>query len=207
MAEDAILNDPDGDADAGLEGRAGLRAELRQRRLAATPAERMAAAESIAVALLAHPRFPDSGYVAGYWAMNGEAPLHVLQMRLSAGHTWCLPCIQPDLSLRFAPWRPGDPLVSNRFGIPEPDWTPSSQLEAAEMSVLLLPLLGFTDAGQRLGMGGGYYDRTLAFRQQAPAPPWLVGAGYSFQRLESLPEAPWDVRLDAIATEQGVIEA
>jgi 5-formyltetrahydrofolate cyclo-ligase len=186
--------------------RTRLRAGLRQRRLAAPPAERMAAAEAIANALLAHPRFPASGNVAGYWAMNGEVPLHVLQMRLSAAHTWCLPCIQPDQSLRFAPWRPGDPLVSNRFGIPEPDWAPSSQLEAGDMAVVLLPLLGYTRAGQRLGMGGGYYDRSLAFRQQAPAPPWLVGAGYSFQQLDSLPEAPWDVRLDAVATEDGVFE-
>ena len=202
MVEDAILTANDGDA----RERSDARAEMRRRRLAATPAQRMAAAEAIASALLAHPRFPTSGYVAGYWAMNGEAPLHVLQMRLPAELTWCLPCIQPDDSLRFAPWRPGDPLVSNRFGIPEPDWTPSSQLEAADMALVLLPLLGFTSGGQRLGMGGGFYDRTLAFRQRTAAPPWLVGAGYSFQRLESLPEAPWDVRLDAIATEEGVLE-
>ena len=86
--------------------------------------------------------------------MNGEAPLHVLQMRLPAELTWCLPCIQPDSSLRFAPWRPGDPLVSNASASP-PDWT-RPQLEAADMALVLLPLLGFTASGQRLGMGGGF---------------------------------------------------
>jgi 5-formyltetrahydrofolate cyclo-ligase len=166
----------------------------------------MAAGEAVAAALLAHPRFPADGYVAGYWAMQGEVPLHLLQMRLPQGVAWCLPCVQEGGSLRFAPWRPGDPLVSNRYGIPEPDLAITSQLPAREMALVVLPLLGFSPDGNRLGMGGGYYDRSLAFRKDAPAPPWLVGAGYSFQKLESLAAQPWDVRLDAIATEQGIFE-
>jgi 5-formyltetrahydrofolate cyclo-ligase len=166
----------------------------------------MAAGEAVATALLAHPRFPASGYVAGYWATQGEVPLHLLQMRLPEGLVWCLPCIQTDGSLLFAPWRPGDPLVSNRFGIPEPELAVVSLLPPREMALVVLPLLGFTPGGQRLGMGGGYYDRSFAFRQQAPMPPWLVGAGYSFQQLDSLDAQPWDVRLDAIATEKGILE-
>jgi 5-formyltetrahydrofolate cyclo-ligase len=183
------------------------RRALRERRNAATPAERMAAAEAIATSLLSHPRFPAAGYVAGYWAMQGEVPLHLLQMRLPEGRTWCLPCVQPGGLLKFAPWRPGDPLVANQYGIPEPDLEASSLLAPEEMALVVLPLLGFTADGQRLGMGGGYYDRSFAFRQDAPAPPWLVGAGYSFQRLETLPGQPWDVRVDAVATESEFIEA
>jgi 5-formyltetrahydrofolate cyclo-ligase len=202
MAEDAILN-------AGKQGadrRQALRRGLRTRRRESTPAERMAAAEAIATQLLAHPRFPASGYVAGYWAMAGEVPLHLLQMRLGSGHVWCLPCVQPDDSLGFAPWRPGDALVANRYGIPEPELSADAQLRAQDMAVVVLPLLGFTRGGQRLGMGGGYYDRSLAFRRAAPAPPWLVGAAYSFQQLDALPAQPWDVPLDAIATEAEFIE-
>ena len=167
----------------------------------------MAAAESIASRLLASPRLPAEGYVAGYWAMDGEVPLHVLQMRLGEGQVWCLPCIQPDASLRFAPWRPGDPLVTNRFGIPEPDLSADSLLAPAEMALVVVPLLGFTRSGQRLGMGGGFYDRTFAFRRERAAPPWLVGAAYSFQQLDSLDAQPWDVPLDAIATEREFIQA
>jgi 5-formyltetrahydrofolate cyclo-ligase len=178
---------------------------LRERRRAATPAERMAAAEAVAAALLAHPMFPASGYVAGYWAMQGEVPLHLLQMRLPEGRSWCLPCVQAGGLLAFAPWRPGDPLVANRYGIPEPDLEPASLLPPEAMALVVLPLVGFTADGQRLGMGGGYYDRSFAFRNHAPAPPWLVGAGYSFQQLDSLEAQAWDVRLDAIATEHGVL--
>ena len=200
MVEDAILSS--GEPDPRREARRALR----QRRREATPAERMAAGDAIASALLAHPRLPASGYVAGYWAMQGEVPLHLLQMRLPETLVWCLPCVQPDGTLLFAPWRPGDPLVANRYGIPEPDLERASLLAPTDLALVVLPLLGYTGDGQRLGMGGGYYDRSFAFRKHAPAPPWLVGAGYSFQQLDSLQAQPWDVRLDAVATERGIFE-
>ena len=210
MVEDAIslsagADTPAADAMDHI-SRRELRSRLRRRRREATPAERMAAAEGIAKNLLAHPRFPAEGYVAGYWAMQGEVPLHLLQMRLGEGRVWCLPCVQPDQSLLFAPWRPGDPLVSNQFGIPEPDVERASMLEAAAIAVVVMPLVGFGRDGQRLGTGGGYYDRSLAFRRHQPAPPWLVGAAYSFQQVESLAAREWDVRMDAIATESELIE-
>jgi 5-formyltetrahydrofolate cyclo-ligase len=168
----------------------------------------MRAAEAIVAPLLAFRELQAPGYVAGYWAMDGEVPLHVLQMRLPAHSRWCLPCIQPDGTLRFAPWRPGDPLVSNRFGIPEPDLDPASQLDAADMALILLPLVGFDRAGGRLGMGGGFYDRTLAFRAARPEPPpRLVGIAYDMQETDALPGDAWDVPLDAIVTEQGCIAA
>ena len=200
MVEDAILNR------GAPDPRREARHALRQRRREATPAERMAAAEAIASALLEHPRFPESGYVAGYWSMQGEVPLHLLQMRLPEGRSWCLPRVQPGGLLLFAPWRPGDPLVSNQYGIPEPDVEASSLLPPESMALVVLPLLGFTRTGQRLGMGGGYYDRSFAFRRHAKSAPWLVGAAYSFQQLDALATQEWDVPLDAIATEQEFLE-
>jgi 5-formyltetrahydrofolate cyclo-ligase len=193
------------DSSADSRGKSELRAALRSQRLALPATERMHAAEAVAGHLQAHPSFTGTGYVAGYWAMAGEVPLHVLQMRLNPGLIWCLPCIQPDNSLRFAPWRPGDELASNRFGIPEPALGADSQLPAEAMAVILLPLLAFTRSGGRLGMGGGYYDRSLSFRQRQPAPPVLIGAGYAFQELPSLPGDPWDVRLDAVVTERELV--
>jgi 5-formyltetrahydrofolate cyclo-ligase len=164
----------------------------------------MQAAEAVAAHLLADPAF-GPGYVAGYWAMGGEVPLHLLQMRLRPDQVWCLPCLEDDGSLRYAPWRPGDPLVSNRFGIPEPGLAPASRLDPREMATVLLPLVAFDAAGNRLGMGGGYYDRSFAFRLGAPAPPRLVGVGYGFQRQDALRPEPWDVPLDAVVTEAGLL--
>jgi len=197
MAEDAILIDS---TTAAREKRE-LRAMLRSQRLALPAVERMRAADAIVGHLLDHPLFAQPGYVAGYWAVGGELPLHVLQMRLRSDQVWCLPCIQADDSLRFAPWRPGDELVSNRYGIPEPALAAESQLGPEDVSVILMPLLGFTRTGQRLGMGAGFYDRSLAFRQRLPAPPALIGAGYAFQEVPGLQSDSWDVPLDAVVTE------
>lgn len=193
-----------GNADAA-QAKKAMRAELRARRLSIPAPERMAAAEQVANTLLASNLLPATGYVAGYWAMAGELPLHVLQMRLGEGRVWCLPCIQDDGTLRFAPWRAGDELVTNRFGIPEPAISESSQLLAADMAVVLVPLIAFTRAGDRLGMGGGFYDRTFAFRQQSPAPPLLVGIAHAFQEVPALRVDPWDVRLDAVVSGKALL--
>lgn len=64
-----------------------------------------------------------------------------------------------------------------------------------------MPLVGFDGAGQRLGMGGGWYDRSFAIRTTRAAPPWLVGAGFDVQQSDALEAADWDVVPDAICTE------
>ncbi|TNJ35575.1 5-formyltetrahydrofolate cyclo-ligase [Arenimonas terrae] len=183
--------------------RAQLRADLRARRAALKPGERLAAADAVARHLGGREELRQPGYVGGYWAVNGELPLHAVQLRLAPGQVWCLPVVQADGGLRFAPWRAGDPLVPNRFGIPEPD--AAVTLAPQELSLVLLPLLGFDRRGARLGMGGGYYDRAFAFRQQQPAPPHLVGVGYACQELPALPAEAWDVHLDGVATEDGFL--
>ncbi len=202
MAEDASLNK----SSAPVRRKRELRASLRTQRQALPAPVRMAAAQAIVDHLHGHSAFARPGYVAGYWASGGELPLHVLQLSLRSDQVWCLPCIQADGGLRFAPWRSGDTLVSNRFGIPEPDIDPGSQLDAREMTLILAPLLGFTRTGARLGMGGGYYDRCLAFRRTAPAPPWLIGVGYGFQEIADFEGHAFDVAMDAIVTEQELID-
>ncbi len=149
------------------------------------------------------PALRHPGYVAGYWAVNGELPLHAVQLRLAPGQVWCLPVVQTDGTLRFGPWRAGDPLEPNRYGIPEPTLASEATLAADAMQLVLLPLLGFDLRGGRLGMGGGYYDRSFGFRQGKAAPPSLVGVGFACQELPELPAEPWDVRLDAVLTERG----
>jgi len=184
--------------------RPALRRPLKQRRLDLPAAARLAAADAVARRFRDDPdRFGHPGYVAGYWAMAGELPLHALQLKLYPGQVWCLPCVRGDDTLGFAPWRAGDEVRPNRYGIPEPDVPEGAWLRPEEMHLVLLPLLAFDAAGHRLGTGGGYYDRSFAFRSRAPAPPLLVGVGYGFQRVESLPVEAWDVPLDAALTDAG----
>ncbi len=184
--------------------RSALRQQLRQRRRDIPAAQRLAAAEQLADALLALPFAPTDGHVAGYWALDGEIALHRWQMRLPDTATYCLPVLAGD-TLRFAPWRPGQPLTANRYGIPEPDVAIGDTLAPAQMALVVAPLVGFDAQGRRLGMGGGWYDRSFGFRQSRPAPPWLVGVGFSVQQVDALPVQPWDVAVDAICTDATTI--
>lgn len=147
------------------------------------------------------PRIPASGYVAGYWAVGGEIALHAWQTSLDPERTYCLPVLTEFGVLRFAPWRPGDALTTNRFGIPEPDCPAGSLLDAGDLSAIVAPLVAFDTRCNRVGMGGGWYDRTLAPLRNAESRPVLVGAAYELQRVDRLEPADWDVPLDAVCTE------
>jgi len=189
-----------------LDPRDALRRALREARRAISPHQRLAASEQLASQLLSLPFAPDTGDVAGYWAVDGEIALHAWQLQLPPAVRYCLPVLHEDGCLRFAPFSPVTTLKSNRFGIPEPDVPSTELLPAQAMALVVVPLVGFDNTGHRLGMGGGWYDRSFAFRQTRPAPPYLVGAGFAEQQVQAgLPREPWDVRLDAICCEQGVI--
>jgi 5-formyltetrahydrofolate cyclo-ligase len=198
MAEDATFPD-------AAESRAALRRELKQRRHALDARTRIAAAEQLAAQLAAVPAMSRPGYLGGYWAVGGEMSLHAVMPRLADGIVYCLPRLTRGKTLEFAPWRPGDPLAANRFGIPEPDLEPTSFMSAEHLSAVLVPLLGFDRQGNRLGMGGGYYDRSFAFRQAGASTPLMIGIAFACQEVDILPRQAWDVPLDLIATERELI--
>ncbi|MBP6216611.1 MAG: 5-formyltetrahydrofolate cyclo-ligase [Luteimonas sp.] len=181
--------------------RGALRRALRERRRALPAPERIAAADALAARLLALPFAPQSGHAAGYWAMDGEIALHAWQLRLPRTVRYCLPVLHEDGHLRFAPWKPGEPLRANRHGIPEPDVAEASLLRADQLDFAVVPLVAFDVRGHRLGMGGGWYDRSFAFRRTHAAPPYLAGAAFSLQRVEAIAAEHWDVPLDAVCTE------
>lgn len=93
-------------------------------------------------------------------------------------------------------------LRPNRFGIPEPAGT--TVFRARQLDLLLMPLVGFDTAGHRLGMGGGFYDATLAYMRQRRhwRKPRLIGVAFECQRVTALPHDPWDMPLDAVLTEK-----
>lgn len=186
-----------------VDARAILRREARGARREVPPAARIGAASALAEQLLALPASGSSRMVAGYWASDGEIALHAWQLRLPAHCTYCLPLLHDDGRLRFAPWRAGEPVVANRHGIPEPDVPANALLMPEQLDLVVVPLVAFDARCHRLGMGGGWYDRSFAFRHRAPAPPWLVGAGFAFQQsAHDLPCEDWDVQLDAVCTDR-----
>ena len=117
-----------------------------------------------------------------------------------------MPVVQANRQLLFAPWRAGDALATNQYGIPEPTLAPSSCISPETLNIALVPVLGFTRQGQRLGMGGGYYDSSFAFRKNNLASPTLIGIAYACQELNALDTQEWDVNMDAIATEREWID-
>lgn len=189
--------------------RTALRRDLRARRAALSAAQRVAAAQGLVAQVEQVPEFITDHRIAGYWATAGELPLAALMAGvLARGQIWHLPIVADDGQLRFAPWRMGDALAPNRYGIPEPVCAPGQSLSPQEMDVVLVPLLGFDRGGHRLGFGGGYYDRSFSFLQGRVdvGKPVLVGVGYAMQEVERIDAQPWDVRLDYVATEREWID-
>lgn len=186
--------------------KAVLRSALRARRRALSAPERIQAALDMVENLAGLPDFARIKTIAGYWAVGGELPLLGLFGRgLSARYH--LPCLHDDGVLRFAAWKPGDAVQSNTFGIPEPVVASESLLGPQALDVVLLPLLGFTRTGHRLGQGGGWYDRSFAFLNsvERPTRPLLVGVGYALQEIAVFQTDSWDVRLDYVATERELL--
>ncbi len=188
-----------------------LRQRLRRQRRALTPRQRRLAAAQLGRRLTRSSIFRNSHRIGAYLAVNGEMdPGPVIARALRQGKQVYLPCLGGfgPQRLWFRRYRgPGEPLRRNRFGIEEP--RRSRRLSAQALDLVLVPLVAFDDAGNRLGMGGGYYDRTFAFlrRRRRWQKPRLIGIAYQFQRVEQLQSEPWDVPLWGCATERRLQQA
>ncbi|BAN70180.1 5-formyltetrahydrofolate cyclo-ligase [endosymbiont of unidentified scaly snail isolate Monju] len=149
--------------------------------------------------------FRRARHVAAYVGSKGEIdPMPLLYMAHLMGKACYLPVLHPFLPSRlwFMRWTPDMPMVANRFGIPEPPCDIALRRGAQWMDLILMPLLGFDRHCHRLGMGGGFYDRTLAFTRgrRLLRRPLLIGLAHDAQRCEDLPVAPWDVSPHMIVT-------
>jgi 5-formyltetrahydrofolate cyclo-ligase len=199
-------------SDSGIsDSTAALRARMRETRARLGAAERFAAADGVMRSLERLPEFLVDRRVAGYWAVGGELPLHAAVARLRAREQeYYLPVLAGKL-LRFAPLRANAELLANRHAIPEPVCAEEDQLDPGQLDLVLVPLTAFDRRGGRLGMGGGYYDRSFAFLKGTPhdgarpARPLLVGIGYSFQQVDALTPRAHDLAMDFIATEKELI--
>jgi len=149
--------------------------------------------------------FKDARHVAGYACVGRELdPAPLLQIALDADKSVYLPRVKAANSMEFVAWRPGDPIRDNRFGIPEPASGKVAVIAAEDLDLVLVPLLGFDLHGNRLGFGGGFYDRAFTFRRSGNAPPFLCGYAYDDQCCDELEAAEWDVKLDAVVTQSGL---
>jgi len=178
--------------------RQGLRAELLARREAVPQAQRRALDLEISLRLL-HGLPVRAEMVLGFcWPHRGEYDARPLLRRLREQGVRCaLPVVRGrDQPLIFRAWSPGVAMGRGVLGIAYPLDTPQ-----VEPDLLLVPLVGFGRSGDRLGYGGGYFDRTLASYARRPL---AVGVGYEMARVDSTFPQPHDVLMDAIVTEQAL---
>ncbi len=182
---------------------------MRARRRALSAGERRRLSAAVADRIAATGTFLRSRHIALYLANDGEVDLHGLVQRIwGMGKRCYLPVLSPLFHNRlwFAPFTPEMPLTLNRFGIAEPDLNWHTMRPAWALDLVLTPLVAFDEAGDRLGMGGGFYDRTFAYlnRRGPWRKPRLVGVAFDFQKWQKLPCAVWDVPLDGVVSDVGV---
>jgi 5-formyltetrahydrofolate cyclo-ligase len=190
-----------------MHDKSDLRRQLRTRRRALDARARRLAAEDLARALTRSPLFRRARRIACYLAVDGEMETGaVIRAAWQLGKQVYLPVLSPfgPDRLWFRRYRPDSVMTRNRFGIAEPGPRGNPLLPPRRLDLVLAPLVAFDAAGSRLGMGGGFYDRTFAYlhhrlRWQVPR---IVGVAYQFQEVERLPAEPWDVPLWGVATER-----
>ena len=138
--------------------------------------------------------------VAGYWPITREANVTPLITALHEKECTCLlpVVVARDTALVFRQWQPGDALASSELDIPEP----SADKPEAVPNIILVPLLAFDAEGNRLGYGGGYYDRTLSDLRRV-RDITAIGIAYAGQEVDSVPNESFDQRLDWVITEAG----
>jgi 5-formyltetrahydrofolate cyclo-ligase len=188
---------------------AALRRWLRAQRRSLSGSQQRNHAQALRRRLGRHPAFLGARRVGIYWPADGEIdPRPLLDLARARRKRWHLPvlCPHPHPRLWFLTFRPDEPMRPNRFGIPEPTRRNRRLRVALTLDLLLVPLVGFDAECHRLGMGGGYYDRTLSYLSHRDhwRRPRLIGLAHECQRVAALPVRPWDIPLDFVVTEREV---
>jgi len=156
--------------------------------------------------------FQSARRIACYIATDGEIDTSlVMDWLLAHGKSCYLPVLSHinGNRLLFAKVNYGTEMMTNRYGIPEPNVPLRKLVRPTQLDLVLLPLVAFDATGNRVGMGGGYYDRTLQSRQNRRywLKPHLIGVAHELQKVDRIVANSWDVPLEAVVTDQQVYRA
>jgi len=182
-----------------------LRKHLRQQRKALSTDSQEQHALALNQHLSRNKLFKRSKRIGAYLAADGEIdPSYLIEGAWLANKKIYLPILAPfSLRIYFAPYTVNSKMKLNRFHIAEPDVHPKHWLKPQQLDLILMPLVGFDKSGNRLGMGGGFYDRSLNFMhfRNRAFKPYLIGLAHELQKVDRLPVQTHDVPLKIIATE------
>jgi len=145
-------------------------------------------------------------HIALYIANDGEiSPHYLAQWAKKCGKHVYYPTISARNTLIFREYIKRGHLRKNRFSIPEP-LPKCKAIPLLALDVVFLPLVAFDRTGNRLGMGGGFYDRSFAFKHHNPhIGPVMIGLAHSLQEVSALGTDSWDIPVTIIATDSGVL--
>lgn len=147
------------------------------------------------------PEYQSATHIAAYIAILGEIDVEpIIRTGSADGKVFYLPVLR-DESMAFAPWQPDTPLLKKKFGLLEPDSNESDWIAPQQLDLVVSPLVVFDDKCNRIGQGGGYYDRTFEFTLTTNK-PLLIGVAHESQRETRLDPQPWDITLHKVLTER-----
>lgn len=175
-----------------------LRQSLRQKRLTISISKKNQDSQKLLACVQKNCRLNQAQKIAIYLPNNGEIDTkYIINFLKNKGFSVYLPILVGKI-LKFA--KIGKSFKKNKFGIKEPIST--HILNANQLNIIFIPLVGFDSKKNRLGMGSGFFDRTLAFknRQQYYKNPKLYGLAFDCQQVKKLNAQPWDIPLDAVIT-------
>ncbi len=186
-----------------MTSRQQLRSHIRNLRRSLSAEQQRKASLDLVKQLLPRPEVQQAQHIALYLTNDGEldtTPL--IQALWQQGKTLYLPLLHPVVPgyLVFQLYTPDTLLKPNQFGIGEPKLNCSLLFPVSQLDLIFTPLVAFDLQGQRLGMGGGFYDRTLSQLDSAATQPQLIGLAHDCQQVAAVPTEAWDIPLPAICT-------
>ena len=186
-----------------MTSRQQLRSHVRHLRRSLSAEQQHQASLDLVKQLLPRPEVQQAQHIALYLTNDGELDtMPLIQALWQQGKNLYLPLLHPVVPgyLVFQLYTPTTLLQPNQFGIGEPELNCSLLCPVSQLDLIFTPLVAFDLQGQRLGMGGGFYDRTLSQLDSAATKPQLIGLAHDCQQVESVPVEAWDIPLPSICT-------
>lgn len=187
-----------------------LRQLVRQRRQDLTQDQQQQAATDLVRQFATQPQLLKLQHIALYLSNDGELDTTPLIKALwQQGKSVYLPILHPHKPgfLVFQHYHANTPMTRNKFGIAEPVLDATQLKALPELEMIGLPLVAFDARGNRMGMGGGFYDRTLANAVFCQPAPLLVGLAHQCQQVAEVPAEPWDIPLQMVVTPEQLVMA
>lgn len=160
-----------------------------------------------ASALLSHANaeglLKNAKNIAFYLSFKGEISCKpLIELALEQKKNCYIPKVFPNQKrgLWFLPYKGKSSIDKGNFGISEPTASCKDAIRPSQLDVIFMPLVAYDNQGNRVGMGGGYYDWALSNLKHSKNPPQLIGLAYNFQKVNAIPSKPWDIKMDAIIT-------